>query len=378
MREPAWESTRSDAHDYAASPMDPDELDALLEDATEEATGELIGASRAMGRVRDTIARAATGNATILVRGETGTGKELVARAIHGASERSDGPLVVVHCGALPDNLLEAELFGHEKGAFTGADRMKKGRVELAETGTLFLDEIGDVSPAVQVKLLRLLQERTFERLGSNKPIKADVRFIAATHRNLEQMVKDGSFREDLFYRLNVVPVWVPPLRARRGDVPKLVEHFCAHFGPENGRPGVMLSNEAMARITKHRWPGNVRQLQNLIERLVVLARDDVIDDADVKRELTEGSPFATEAHTHSSRAERISEEAKALRTAAEARIRTNPGNDVRPLEEQIRAAEKRAIAHAVKVAGNNRSKAARLLGISRQTLYNKLKEYEL
>jgi two-component system response regulator AtoC len=360
--------------------LDAGELEAMLEDATQEATGDLVGTSRAMRRVHDLIERAAPGKATILVRGETGTGKELVAREIHRRSDRSGGPLVVVHCGALPDNLLEAELFGHERGAFTGADKLKKGRIELAETGTVFLDEIGDVSPAVQVKLLRLLQEKTFERLGGTQPIRADVRFIAATHRNLENMVKGGEFREDLFYRLNVVPIWVPPLRARRGDTPMLVAHFCDRLGPENGRPGITLSEEAMSFVVKRRWPGNVRQLQNFIERLVVLARDDVVELEDVKRELSEGSPFSTDVGTHASRAERLKTEATALRRTAEAAVQKRPPDegDVKPLEEQIRAAERRAVQEALEAARGNRSKAARLLGISRQTLYNKLKEYGL
>jgi two-component system response regulator AtoC len=357
-------------------PLDPGELDAMLEDATAEHAGALIGASKVMAQVRDTVAKAAPGNATILVRGETGTGKELVARAIHDGSERSEGPLVVVHCGALPDTLLEAELFGHEKGAFTGADRAKKGRVELAQGGSLFLDEIGDVSLSMQVKLLRLLQEKSFERLGSATAIAADVRFVAATHRNLEAMIKRGEFREDLFYRLNVVPLWVPPLRARRGDVKLLATHFCSTFALENNKR-VALSDGALDAIARHRWPGNVRQLQNFVERLVVLSAAPAIDRRDVDRELSDGSPFVTDAPDGGSRAARVTLESEALRRRATmaSQARARPG-EVLPLEEQIHAAERRAIEQALAVAANNRSKAARLLGVSRQTLYKKMREH--
>jgi two-component system response regulator AtoC len=363
-------------------PADPGELRAMLEDATAEHTGPLIGQSKAIDRVRTMIDKAAPGKATILVRGETGTGKELVARAIHTGSDRADGPLVVVHCGALPDTLLEAELFGHEKGAFTGADRQKKGRVELAQGGTLFLDEIGDVSVSVQVKLLRLLQEKSFERLGSTTPIDADVRFVAATHRNLEAMVKRGEFREDLFYRLNVVPVWVPPLRARRDDVKLLAAHFCREFAKDNGKV-FSLDDGALEAISEQRWPGNVRQLQNFIERLVVLSSVERIGRADITRELSDGSPFVTEIPEAGSRVARLTLEGDVLRKRAvtiasqmTAPERT-PGQ-VLPLEEQVRVAECKAIAEALKVAGNNRSKAARLLGVSRQTLYKKMREHDL
>ncbi len=355
---------------------DPEALSELLADATAEADGTLIGGSVALSRVRELIDKAAAGSATVLVRGETGTGKELVARAVHDKSSRSAGPFVVLHCAALPDSLLESELFGHEKGAFTGAFARKLGRVELANGGTLFLDEIGDVTPATQVKLLRLLQERSFERVGGTESRKADLRFVAATHRDLESMVKRGEFREDLFYRLNVVPVWVPPLRGRRDDIEPLARAFVERFATENDKPGLGLTEEAMLRLRAQRWPGNVRQLQNLIERLVVLASSKNIDADDIDRELAGHSPFVTEIP-----------EAVALtgitrpKDATPAAAPTVPeagGGTILRLDAQLRAAEKRAIEHALRVAEGNRTKAARLLGVSRQTLYNKLKEHGL
>ena len=320
----------------------------------------LLGQSRAMKRVRDLIGRAAPGLATILVRGETGTGKELVARAIHQASDRAAGPLVTIHCAALPDTLLESELFGYEKGAFTGAAQQRQGRVELAAGGTLFLDEIGDISGAVQVKLLRLLQDREFQRLGSNDTLSADVRFVAATHRDLEAMVKAGEFREDLFYRLNVVPLWVPPLRARRDDVVLLAQHFCAQHANTNRRR-VALDASALDAIKARQWPGNVRQLANFIERLVVLAPSETIGAEDVARELSDASPFTTHAPESTTTSISVQRRVEVVR-----------------LDEAVARAEREAIAAALVAAKNNRSKAARLLGISRASLYNKLKEHDL
>ena len=324
----------------------------------------LIGDSRAMKRVRDLIKRAAPGNATILVRGETGSGKELVARAIHEGSERAAGPMITVHCAALPETLLESELFGYEKGAFTGANAQKLGRLERANGGTLFLDEIGDISAATQVKLLRVLQSREFERLGGTTPVRVDVRIVAATHRDLESMVKEGTFREDLFYRLNVVPLWVPPLRARRGDVEVLAQHFCGLFANSNNKPGMTLDDSALKVVREKRWPGNVRQLQNFIERLVVLSSGVSISATDIEREVADTSPFATEATG-------VGSTASIASTPSE-------GDVVMPLDEAVRRAEQRALRLALKAADGNRSKAARLLGVSRATLYNRLKEYGL
>ena len=258
--------------------------------------GGLFGESEPMQKVFRLIERAAPGTATVLIRGESGTGKELVARAIVEKSPRRDKPFVQVQCSALPETLLESELFGYERGAFTGATARKLGRVEVADGGTLFLDEIGDITLATQVKLLRLLQERQFERLGGTEAITADVRFIAATHRDLEEMVRKGEFREDLFYRLNVVPLWLPPLRARQGDVELLAQSFCKRFAELHGRPGAALSRGALDVLCAERWPGNVRQLQNFVERLIVLSDNDTLSAEEVRAELRPDQPFPTNA----------------------------------------------------------------------------------
>src|SRR5262249_52347902 len=227
-----------------------------------------VGDSEAMRQVQELIRRAASGSATVLIRGETGTGKELAARAIHELGPRRQGAFIKFQCVALPEGLLESELFGYEKGAFTGAASRKPGRVELAQGGTLFLDEIGDLTPMMQVKLLRLLQDREFERLGGTATQKADVRFITATHRDLEGLVQKGEFREDLFYRMNVVPIWIPPLRGREEDIEPLASHFCSVFAAANAKPGASLDASALQMLRAQPWPGNVRELQNFIERL--------------------------------------------------------------------------------------------------------------
>ena len=311
---------------------------------------EFVGESDSMVEMFDLIRRAAQSTATVLVRGETGTGKELIAREIHRQSGRGDGPLVKVHCAALPETLLESELFGYEKGAFTGAVARKPGRIELAQGGTLFLDEIGDISPATQVKLLRVLQDREFERVGGTVTLTADVRFIAATHRDLETMVDTGEFREDLFYRLNVIPIWSPPLRDRRDDIPRLAHHFCGKFAELNGR-ATELTDNAVDLLRRQRWSGNVRELQNIVERLVVLSDGEQLTAADVERELA--------------RVGRRQE-------------KSSQPNDTDTLEEHRRRAEADAIVEALDRCNANRSQAARLLGVSRRTLYNKLEEYDL
>ncbi len=356
----AVEAMKSGAVDFMLKPFDKDEVLYVVgkalarrmpeREAAGTALGELLGDSRAMREVLALVAKVARGTATVLVRGETGTGKELVARAIHDASPRKDGPLITVNCAALPDALLESELFGYEKGAFTGATARKPGRVELAHGGTLFLDEVGDVSAAVQAKLLRVLQEKSFERLGGTQTVKVDVRFVTATHRDLEEMVATGRFREDLFYRLAVVPVRLPPLREREGDVAHLARHFCATLGRANGRPMATLDDAALEALARAPWPGNVRQLKNIVERLVVLADADTIGEADVTREL---------AHP------------KGVSIAPR-------GADERPLDAQRRDAEREALVHALTRAKDNRTLAARLLGVSRRTLYNKLREHAL
>ncbi len=234
---------------------------------------EILGRSPSFKKVLAQIELVATSEATVLILGETGTGKELIARAVHDLSNRKDQPLVKVNCAALPENLIESELFGHEKGAFTGALSMRTGRFELADGGTIFLDEIGDLSRELQVKLLRVLQECEFERVGSPKTIKVDVRVIAATNRNLEMLMRDGSFREDLFYRLNVFPLHLPPLRERREDIPLLVSHFVEKYGSKIGKKIESVPQKAMNELKAYHWPGNIRELENIIERAVIISR---------------------------------------------------------------------------------------------------------
>lgn len=351
----------------------------------------IIGDSPTMRQVYATLERAAQGTATVLVRGESGTGKELAARAIHDASPRAGGPFVKIDCTSLPEHLLESELFGYEKGAFTGAVARKPGRAELADKGTLFLDEIGELSLPLQAKLLRLLQDRQIERLGGTKTIAVDVRVVAATHRDLESMVERQQFRLDLFYRLNVVPLWLPPLRARREDIDVLVEHFCKMLGRANGKPNIGIDRDAVKALRGQRWPGNVRQLQNFVERLVVLSNGPNITEQDVRSELSRQVRFATQPGT----ALRMQPTAPAPVTppppstpAPEsdptsvdekpAALPTEAQQPVLPLDMEVRAAEKKALERALSVAKHNRSLAARLLGVSRSTLYAKLEEHGL
>jgi two-component system response regulator AtoC len=322
----------------------------------------VFGRSAAMKALRALLQQVAPTSSTVLVRGESGTGKELVARALHRLSPRTDRPFIKIDCTSLPETLIESELFGYEKGAFTGATVQKLGRVQLADGGTLFLDEIGELSAPTQAKLLRLLQDREFERLGGKKTIRVDVRVIAATHRDLETMVERGSFRQDLFYRLNVVPLWIAPLRARRGDIEELAEHFCAQVAGGSGKTKVSLSAEALRLLASQRWPGNVRQLENFVERLVVLCTGSRIAEADVQAELVRPVRFATETGL-------AGEDAFAAPASS---------GQVIPLDEALRVAERQALLRALKHSAGNRSAAARLLGVSRSTLYSKLQEYGL
>ncbi len=303
--------------------------------------GDLISRSPSMRRIFDILPQVAASGSTVLVQGETGTGKELLARAIHGMSPRAGGPFIAVNCGALPDALLESELFGYKAGAFTGASKDKPGRLALAAGGTLFLDEIGEVSPALQVRLLRVLQERTYEPLGATKPLKADVRVIAATNRDLVQLVKKGSFREDLFYRINVVKLVLPPLRKRREDIPLLVEHFIERFNRSQGKRITGVGSEVMAFLMAHDWPGNVRELENLIEHAFVLCDKGRIE----------------------------------LKTLPEDFIAHAPLNPARcGMSEVRRSIEAHAIREALKRSHGNRRAAARELGIHKSTLFRKLK----
>ena len=382
----AIEAVKSGAHDYVLKPLVVEDVLFVLEGACataaaapaqpswtaagsgaeRESRDVLIGDSPAMRAIWGLVARAAPSNATVLIGGETGTGKELVARRLHKLSSRAAGPFVKVHCAALPDALLESELFGYEKGAFTGAAARKAGRVELAQGGTLFLDEIGDVSAATQVKLLRVLQDRQYERLGSTETRRADVRFVAATHRDLPALVAQRTFREDLYYRLNVVRITLPPLRDRLEELPDLARHFAALSARANSLPPVTLAGAAIGALQAERWPGNVRQLQNLIERLVVLNETGTISVDDVQRELREqqvapaGPPSGVVAEPPDGRAPGTTEMSAI------------------DLKGAVSKAERRQIEKALLKSQGNRDLAARLLGISLRSLYYKLRVYEL
>jgi two-component system, NtrC family, response regulator AtoC len=330
----------------------------------------LLGNSALMQDAVAILKRAAASSSTVLVRGESGTGKELAARAVHRHSGRSAAPFVKIDCTSLPENLLESELFGYEKGAFTGAATRKLGRVELARGGTVFLDEVGELTLPLQAKLLRLLQDREIERLGGTKTLQVDVRIVAATHRDLETMIERGQFRQDLFYRLNVVELWLPPLRARRDDIPSLARHFCEAFAPESPNPGATLDDAALRLLRAQRWPGNVRQLQNLVERLVVMSESRIIGEASVRAELEKQVRFVTQPGSAITAGGTLTPCAAPESVAGESRVG--------PLQAEVQGAERAAIQRALRHAGQNRTLAARLLGVSRSTLYLKLEEHGL
>jgi len=305
----------------------------------------VIGNSRELKQVIERVQLVAPSKASVLIEGETGTGKEMIAQAIHQNSNRSKGAFVAVHCAALPSNLLESELFGHERGAFTGATERRIGRFELADGGTLFLDEIGEISLSTQVKLLRFLEQRTFERIGSSKTVKVDVRLVAATNRDLESMVKKGEFREDLYFRLNVVQIEMPPLKNRTEDLPLLLSHFIAEFSEENGVEPPTFEPGAMQCLRRYSWPGNIRELRNFAENIVVLHRGGVIHDYDLEAKFR-----------------------------GETRVVDGDEKVVSPLDKEQN--EKRLIREALADAKGNRTKAAALLGISRRTLHRKLQNW--
>ena len=311
--------------------------------------GDIIGDSPKMEQVFKVIQRIAQSDVTVLVRGETGTGKELVAAAIHKRSNRKDEPFIKLNCAAITDTLLESELFGHEKGAFTDARETRKGRFELADGGTLFLDEIGDISPSAQVKLLRVLQEREFERVGGSKTIKVNVRLVAATNRNLEQMVKDGKFREDLYYRLNVIPIDLPPLRERGEDIKQLVNFFLER-SIKNHKKRVTITEEAMDALCSYPWPGNVRELENTIERIVLMGNEDGITKYDMLLLL----PALNDQKLKS---------------------------EYKPISKKsltLEELEREAIIEALENNDNNQSNAASELGITLRQMGYKIKKYEL
>ena len=359
--ESAVEAMRQGAYDYLTKPLDLDRAQLLLKRAVQTIRVEqenqnlraqldrsfgldrILGRSGEMEKVLDRVRQVADSKASVLLEGESGTGKELVARAVHGLSSRRSGPFVAVHCAALSPQLLESELFGHEKGSFTGATERRIGRFEQANGGTIFLDEIGEIDATTQVKLLRVLGERSLERVGGNRLIEVDVRLVAATHRSLEQLVRERKFREDLYFRIRVVQIHLPPLRDRPEDIPLLAEAFRQEYGKENGKGGVVFSPESMALLMKYSWPGNVRELRTAVEHGVVLSQGNMIEPNDLPSAIRRG----------------------------QAVVPLSKGMEPPKLED----VERGAIEVALEKSGKNITEAAKALGISRRTLHRKLAE---
>ncbi len=362
---------RLGAYDYLAKPVDPQELRLLLKRALEHRRlqeenvhlkkqlyrrfgfANIIGDSEAIREIFDLVRKVADTDSTVLLLGESGTGKELIARALHYNSSRRQGPLIPVNCAAIPEELLESELFGHERGAFTHAVRTRLGRFEQANGGTIFLDEIGDMSPTLQVKLLRVLQDRSFERIGGVKTIRVDIRVVAATNRDLEAMVSEARFREDLYYRLNVIPIRLPPLRERTSDIPLLAAHFLAEFSRKKKQPPRRLSPEALKLLMAYPWPGNVRELENLMERLVILCEHEVITPADLPERFLPSLPL-TPTVSPDFPEEGIS------------------------LPDAVQDFERRLIVKALEKSHWVKSRAAQLLKIKRTTLIEKMKKQKI
>lgn len=358
--ESAVEAMKAGAYDFLTKPVNLDQLEIVIQRALRSRLLEnenrslrtqldrrfgleaIIGQTPVMEDMFKLIRQVAPTRATALIQGETGTGKELVAHAIHVLSPRTHGPFIAVHCAALPQNLLESELFGHEKGAFTGAVERRRGRFELAEGGTLFLDEISEIAPALQVKLLRVLEERKFERVGGQETLEADIRLVTATNSDLARLVQEDKFRKDLFYRLNVLTINLPPLRERRDDISLLVRHFIHEFAAENNRKIDDISSDAMAELVSRDWPGNVRELKNVIERMVILSHGNKLALRDLPPSLRAGEKTPARAASVSS----------------------------------IKEANRSMIIAALEKNGNNRTLTARQLGISRRTLHRKLLEF--
>lgn len=352
----AVDALKHGAFDYVTKPIDPDDMSNLVrnalkqKDLTEENVrlkekieelspmDKIIGESAEMQRVFEMIDQVAEADSTVLIRGESGTGKELVAKAIHSQSNRRYFPIVAVNCGSIPETLLESELFGHEKGAFTGAQYRRKGKLEMADGGSLFLDEIGDISSKMQVDLLRVLESRSFTRLGGNEEIHSDFRLICATNKNLEQSVEEGEFRKDLYYRINVFSIFIPPLRERRSDIIPLAEYFLRKYAQSMAKPLRKLSEEAKELLFQHQWPGNVRELENAIERAMVVGKGEEITPEDLPVQLQE--------------------------------------NGEEPDRLSLEAMEKEHIKKVLKEMDGNVTQSAKVLGIDRVTLYNKIKKY--
>ncbi len=364
----AVRALKAGAYDYLTKPLDFDVLQLTLERALDHvrlrvenqalrrqlppdfAIPDIIGRGKAMRDLLEMTATVAPTEATVLITGESGTGKELVAKALHANSPRRKAPLVAVNCAALTETLLESELFGHEKGAFTGADKARDGHFAQANKGTIFLDEIGEIPPTTQAKLLRVIQEREVRRVGGDKPFQVDVRILAATNRDLAAEVVAGRFREDLFYRLNVVTLVVPPLRERPEDIPLLAQHFTEHFATKNRKQVRGFTPQAMDLLVRHPWPGNVRELENAVERAVIMATSEYVTERELPLSVTGRDRF----------------------TEANGAGQTADASSPASLEE----IERRAIVSALERAGGNKSEAARVLGISRVTLHKKLKQW--
>jgi two-component system response regulator HydG len=362
--EEAVKAMKDGAYDFLTKPFRREQLIKLVDKALERrdlieqnkelkkqledirAKGQMIGSSPAYRRMLSLVEQVADSSATILIQGESGAGKELVARTIHERSGRRAGPFVAVNCAALPETLLESELFGYEKGAFTGAAGRKEGRFELANTGTLFLDEVADLSLVTQPKILRVLQEGEFERLGGTRTLQVDVRIVAATNQDLAEMVKEKRFREDLYYRLNVITVRVPPLRERHEDIRLLAQHYLRVYAAKNGRKLESFSNEALERLESYKWPGNVRELENLIERTVLLARKDRID------------------------AEDLPEEVAGVKRPPRDAILELVGTPLAEIEQRL-------LDETLRITGGNKTQAAKLLGIDVRTVARKLERRE-
>jgi DNA-binding NtrC family response regulator len=364
----AVDAIKQGATDFLTKPFSPDELmlkvqqlstlsrakeqNQYFEDEMRDAFSgyEIVGSSEEMKRIYALLAKVSKSESTILIQGESGTGKELIARFIHYNSRRSKGPFIKVNCAALAEGVLESELFGHEKGAFTGSIRQRKGRFELAHQGTIFLDEIADLASGVQVKLLRVIQEGELERVGGEQTIRVDVRIIAATNKNLTEMVQKSQFREDLYYRLNVIPIELPPLRKRKSDIPELAEFFLKRLARENKRSAIQLESEAMDLLLDYPWPGNIRELENVLERAVVLCDSDRITANEL--------PFVQESSG----------------TSSEMPIQIFNGN----LDDRLADIEKQLLLKAMREAHGVKTRAARSLGIKTSTLYYKLEKYGL
>jgi len=372
----AVEAMKRGAVDFLTKPVNIERLEVLIQRALKTKTlevevqqlherlddrfnlGGIIGGSAKLKEVIDKMKLVAPSRATILIEGESGTGKELIAQAVHQASPRARAPFIAVHCAALSESLLESELFGHERGAFTGAVERRIGRFESASGGTLFLDEIGEISPSTQVKLLRFLETKAIERVGGSKPLDLDVRLVAATNRNLEQMVREGKFREDLFFRLNVVRLTMPPLRERRDDIPLLLAHYIKVFSDENCVPPLTVEPGALRTLQAYAWPGNIRELRNFCENAVVLRRGGSLTEYDLEPKFRSDVPTPTPSTS-------------AAADGAAPAVAMPAGNSL-SVEEN----EKRLLREALLKARGNRTRAAELMGVSRRTLHRKLAQW--